>query len=68
MVGPWGLEPQTSTVSTYHAYKRESAAEIEVAIEGHRCLPFIVVADKTTIKTRQRFAKMASDRKGNKES
>jgi hypothetical protein len=21
MVGPWGLEPQTSTVSTYHGYK-----------------------------------------------
>jgi Ca-activated chloride channel family protein len=29
MVGPWGLEPQTSTVSTYHAYKREGLRPIE---------------------------------------
>jgi hypothetical protein len=46
----------------------QSAAEMEVAIEGHRCLPFIVVADETAVKTRERFAKMTSDRKGSKES
>jgi len=40
MVGPWGLEPQTSTVSTYHAYKKRRT----YTVSNRLCTRFMPVS------------------------